>query len=43
MTKSTTESRPIVPKKQEKDGKFTTKRLGRQLTSMGVDPNAAVN
>ncbi|XBH71819.1 hypothetical protein VPH35_099219 [Triticum aestivum] len=34
-------SYPIVPRKQEKDRKFTIKRLGRQLTSMGVDPNAA--
>ncbi|KAF7094277.1 hypothetical protein CFC21_096599 [Triticum aestivum] len=43
MKKSTAESRPIVPRKHDKDRKFTTKRLGRQLTSMGVDPTAAVN
>ncbi|KAM3194567.1 hypothetical protein ACQJBY_070936 [Aegilops geniculata] len=42
MKKSTAESRPIVPRKHDKDRKFTTKRLGRQLTSMGVDPTAAV-
>ncbi|CAM0913226.1 unnamed protein product [Alopecurus aequalis] len=43
MKKSTAESRPMVPRKHDKDRKFTTKRLGRQLTSMGVDPTAAVN
>ncbi|XP_047075492.1 nucleolar GTP-binding protein 1-like [Lolium rigidum] len=43
MKKSTAESRPIVPRKHDKDRKFTTKRLGRQLSSMGVDPTAAVN
>jgi len=43
MKKSTAESRPIVPRKHDKDRKFTTKRMGRQLTSMGVDPTAAVN
>ncbi|XP_047075477.1 nucleolar GTP-binding protein 1-like [Lolium rigidum] len=42
MKKSTAESRPIVPRKHDKDRKFTTKRLGRQLASMGVDPTAAV-
>ncbi|KAM0854675.1 hypothetical protein ACQ4PT_050271 [Festuca glaucescens] len=43
MKKSTAESRPIVPRKHDKDRKFTTKRMGRQLSSMGVDPTAAVN
>lgn len=43
MKKRTAESRPIVPRKFDKDRKFTTKRMGRQLSSMGVDPSAAVN
>ncbi|KQK19152.1 nucleolar GTP-binding protein 1 [Brachypodium distachyon] len=43
MKKRTAESRPIVPRKFDKDRKFTTKRMGRQLSSMGVDPSAAVS
>ncbi|KAK8454814.1 hypothetical protein SEVIR_4G038600v4 [Setaria viridis] len=42
MKKRTAESRPIVPRKFDKDRKFTTKRMGRQLSSMGVDPSAAI-
>ncbi|CAL5046550.1 unnamed protein product [Urochloa decumbens] len=42
MKKRTAESRPIVPRKFDKDRKFTTNRMGRQLTSMGVDPSAAI-
>jgi nucleolar GTP-binding protein len=43
MKKRTAESRPIVPRKFDKDRKFTTDRMGRQLSSMGVDPSAAMN
>lgn len=42
MKKRTAESRPIVPRKFDKDRKFTTTRMGRQLSSMGVDPSAAI-
>ncbi|RLN11983.1 hypothetical protein C2845_PM09G06150 [Panicum miliaceum] len=42
MKKRTAESRPIVPRKFDKDRKFTTARMGRQLSSMGVDPSAAI-
>ena len=42
MKKRTAESRPIVPRKFDKDRKFTTERMGRQLSSMGVDPSAAI-
>jgi len=42
MKKRTAESRPIVPRKFDKDRKFTTDRMGRQLSSMGVDPSAAI-
>ncbi|TVU12216.1 hypothetical protein EJB05_45849, partial [Eragrostis curvula] len=43
MKKRTAESRPIVPRKFDKDRKFTTDRMGRQLTSMGYDASAAVD
>jgi nucleolar GTP-binding protein len=42
MKKRTAESRPVVPRKFDKDRKFTTNRMGRQLSSMGVDPSAAI-
>jgi nucleolar GTP-binding protein len=40
--KRTAESHPIIPRKHHKDRKCTTKRMGRQLSSLGVDP-VAVN
>ncbi|KAL6606017.1 hypothetical protein ACP70R_041670 [Stipagrostis hirtigluma subsp. patula] len=43
MKKRTAESRPIVPRKFDKDRKFTSDRMGRQLSSMGVDPSAAMD
>ncbi|XP_020111524.1 nucleolar GTP-binding protein 1 [Ananas comosus] len=43
MKKSTAESRPIVPRKFDKDRKFTTERMGRQLSAIGLDPTAAIN
>lgn len=42
LKKSTAESRPIVPRKFDKDRKFTTGRMGRQLKSLGLDPSAAI-
>uniref|UniRef100_A0A6M2EWE4 Nucleolar GTP-binding protein 1 n=1 Tax=Populus davidiana TaxID=266767 RepID=A0A6M2EWE4_9ROSI len=43
MKKSTAESRPTVPRKFDKDRKFTKERMGRQLSAMGVDPSKAIN
>ncbi|KAH7687211.1 Nucleolar GTP-binding protein 1 [Dioscorea alata] len=43
MKKSTAESRPTVPRKFDKDKKFTTERMGRQLSALGLDPTAAIN
>ncbi|KAL3829049.1 hypothetical protein ACJIZ3_017851 [Penstemon smallii] len=43
IKKSTAESRPTVPRKFDKDGKFTSDRMGRQLTSLGLDPRKAIN
>ncbi|CAA0805713.1 Nucleolar GTP-binding protein 1 [Striga hermonthica] len=42
LKKSTTESRPIVPRKFNKDNEFTTERMGRQLSSLGLDPTMAI-
>ena len=43
IKKSTAESRPSVPRKFDKDKKFTTKRMGRQLSSLGLDPSMAID
>ncbi|KAM0935328.1 putative nucleolar GTP-binding protein [Dioscorea sansibarensis] len=43
MKKSTAESRPTVPRKFDKDKKFTTERMGRQLSALGLDPTAAID
>ncbi|KAG9445421.1 hypothetical protein H6P81_016761 [Aristolochia fimbriata] len=43
IKKSTAESRPIIPRKFDKDRKFTHARMGRQLSSLGLDPTAAIN
>ncbi|KAM0001728.1 putative NOG1 helical domain-containing protein [Helianthus debilis subsp. tardiflorus] len=42
IKKSTAESRPIVPRKFDKDKKFTSVRMGRQLSSLGLDPSKAI-
>ncbi|KAF5754751.1 putative small GTP-binding protein [Helianthus annuus] len=42
IKKSTAESRPIVPRKFDKDKKFTSERMGRQLSSLGLDPSKAI-
>ncbi|CAI0543521.1 unnamed protein product [Linum tenue] len=36
------QSRPTVPRKFDKDRKFTTERMGRQLSSLGIDPSRAI-
>uniref|UniRef100_A0A0A9DAX1 NOG C-terminal domain-containing protein n=1 Tax=Arundo donax TaxID=35708 RepID=A0A0A9DAX1_ARUDO len=43
MKKRTAESHPVVPRKFDKDRKFTTNRMGRQLSTMGLDPSAAMD
>ncbi|XP_074560104.1 nucleolar GTP-binding protein 1 [Curcuma longa] len=43
IKKSTAESRPVVPRKFDKDRKYTTDRMGRELSALGMDPSAAVN
>ncbi|XP_058773622.1 nucleolar GTP-binding protein 1-like [Vicia villosa] len=43
IKKSTAESRPIVARKFDKDHQFTMERMGRQLSSLGLDPSLAVN
>ncbi|KMZ73595.1 putative Nucleolar GTP-binding protein [Zostera marina] len=42
IKKSTAESRPIVPRKFDKDNKFTTNRMGRELSKLGLDPSSAI-
>ncbi|CAL1357502.1 unnamed protein product [Linum trigynum] len=42
IKKSTAESRPTVPRKFDKDRKFTSERMGRQLSSLGIDPSRAI-
>ncbi|KAM3708377.1 hypothetical protein ACB094_02G093600 [Castanea mollissima] len=43
IKKSTAESRPIVPRKFDKDKQFTTRRMGRQLSALGLDPSMAID
>ncbi|XP_031115897.1 nucleolar GTP-binding protein 1-like [Ipomoea triloba] len=43
IKKSTAESRPTVPRKFDKDKEFTSERMGRQLSSLGLDPSLAIN
>lgn len=43
IKKSTAESRPTVPRRFDKDKKFTTKRMGRQLSALGLDPSMAID
>ncbi|KAJ7980779.1 Nucleolar GTP-binding protein 1 [Quillaja saponaria] len=42
IKKSTAESRPMVPRKFDKDKQFTSERMGRQLSKMGLDPSLAM-
>ncbi|KAI8527154.1 hypothetical protein RHMOL_Rhmol12G0053800 [Rhododendron molle] len=43
IKKSTAESRPIVPRKFDKDKEFTSERMGRQSSDLGLDPTLAIN
>eukprot|EP01018_Ginkgo_biloba_P006451 Gb_00431 [translate_table: standard] len=43
VKKSTADSRPIIPRKFDKDRQYTTDRMGRHLSSMGLDPTAAID
>ncbi|CAL0334115.1 unnamed protein product [Lupinus luteus] len=43
IKKSTAESRPTVPRKFDKDKQFTSERMGRQLSSLGLDPSLAIS
>ncbi|KAJ8640124.1 hypothetical protein MRB53_016818 [Persea americana] len=43
IKKSTAESRPTVPRKFDKDKKFTSERMVRQLSALGLDPMSAIN
>ncbi|KAI8527163.1 hypothetical protein RHMOL_Rhmol12G0054300 [Rhododendron molle] len=43
IKKSTADSRPIVPRKFDKDKEFTSERMGRQLSDLGLDPTLAIN
>ena len=43
IKKSTAESRPTVPRKFDKERKFTSERMGRQLSALGLDPTLAIN
>ncbi|ERN14790.1 hypothetical protein AMTRI_Chr02g255320 [Amborella trichopoda] len=43
IKKSTAESRPIIPRKFNKDKAFTSERMGRDLSRLGLDPSAAIN
>ncbi|KAG9135932.1 hypothetical protein Leryth_021174 [Lithospermum erythrorhizon] len=43
IKKSTAESRPIVPRKFNNARIFTTQRMGRELSSLGINPKEAIN
>ncbi|GJR65011.1 hypothetical protein Tco_0011076 [Tanacetum coccineum] len=43
IKKSTAESRLIVPRKHDKDKKFTFERMGRQLSDLGLEPSKALD
>ncbi|KAL6552874.1 hypothetical protein OROHE_008238 [Orobanche hederae] len=43
INKSTAETRPVVPRRFDKDNQFTTERMGRELSSLGLDPSMAIN
>lgn len=43
LKKSNAQNRAVVPRKFDKDNKFTRKRMGRELSSLGLDPSSALN
>lgn len=42
LKKATGGHKPIMPRKADRDRLFTVKRMERQLSSLGMDPTAAV-
>jgi nucleolar GTP-binding protein len=40
--KRAADNNPVMPRKHDRDGEFTTGRIGRHLTSLGLDPSAAI-
>ncbi|XP_019098657.1 PREDICTED: nucleolar GTP-binding protein 1-like, partial [Camelina sativa] len=43
LKKTVAQNRSTVPRKFDKDKKYTTKRMGRELSALGLDPSSAVN
>nr|GEU96940.1 nucleolar GTP-binding protein 1-like [Tanacetum cinerariifolium] len=43
IKKSTAESQQIVPRKHDKEKKFTSERMGRQLLDLGLEPSKALD
>ncbi|KAG2267828.1 hypothetical protein Bca52824_062383 [Brassica carinata] len=43
LKKSNAQNRATVPRKFDKDKKFTRERFGRDLSSLGLDPSSAMN
>ncbi|GJY49307.1 nucleolar GTP-binding protein 1-like protein [Tanacetum coccineum] len=43
IKKSTAESRQIVPRKHYKEKQFTSERMGRQLSDLGLEPSKALD
>ncbi|MCL7033450.1 hypothetical protein MKW94_027269 [Papaver nudicaule] len=41
--KSTAKSRPTVPRNHDKNKKFTSQRMGRQISTLDIDPSKAFN
>lgn len=41
--KKTTDNKPVVPRRHDVERQFNTSRMGRHLSSLGLDPTAAVN
>ncbi|CAH2038916.1 unnamed protein product [Thlaspi arvense] len=43
LKKTVAQNRSTVPRKFDKDKKYTTKRMGRELSALGLDPSSAVD
>jgi len=41
--KKTADNKPVMPRRHDVERQFNTSRMGRHLSSLGLDPNAAVN
>ncbi|CAM6009240.1 unnamed protein product [Sphagnum balticum] len=42
LKKSTADNKPVMPRKHDHNRQFNTGRMGRHLSSLGLDPGAAV-